>query len=553
MIVLRSFLILCIFSFQLYALDIDRENINVSYLGLPSHPMVYEKDRNYSVFYNSQYNQAEFQSLIEEHFHIQGLKRFSSNAAVNIDFKFYDIEVIETEVLSKNRRIKDDEGNTRVEYYYIPIIKYKTSANIVVKYATGKSKSYKYGSKNNKHTGEEMFSVSDTDNYFNSELYQVLYRLQADFIVSSSKDINIKLNKLHGYKVVKETDYLLILDSRLYPEYKDYKRHYLLIKRLFDQMTPFDSVEGMKQELQYVISFLELIPGNYTEDKKAHTKMRYASFYNLAKIYYYLEDLEKSIDYYEKVIENDYHEGQSKRNIKAIGKLKDLLSVNRVSSRHFPIQLDLPEVSYEDTSDEAQYQQPTQQSQQIEMDGSFIYLDADMQTIDGDAIEGKIEMSDAVADVIYELQSSIKINIKFLNDNDEIELKSIFTANIESIQLTDTKLQRINYLSQSEGSNSQVNVGKVGAGELISGLAVELFRSNKISLYVYNNEIILKKANVSSGKSTSSTAFSFAFKKKLGQYLSDCSSIQADIKSGKYKNTIEGLTQAVSDYSVCGD
>ena len=56
--------------------------------------------------------------------------------------------------------------------------------------------------------------------------------------------------------------------------------------------------------------------------------------------------------------------------------------------------------------------------------------------------------------------------------------------------------------------------------------------------------------NEALGQSTSSVAFSFAFKKKLGKFFADCTNMQADIKSSAYKNNAESLMQAVKDYST---
>lgn len=531
------FLSLCIVSFGSYALDLDRETIHVSYLGLPTHPIVNSSDRNYSVYYNSPYKSNEFQRSIEDYFHIDGFTRLDSNAGIHLDFQFEDLKVTATEVISDERQVKDAKGKSYIEYYYIPVLSYDTSARVIVSYANGESNIHKFGSRNNKFEGPESYSTSEANIALTSNLYQIVYEMQNQFIVETAMNLKTLLNELHGYKAIDTTDYLLVLDSRNYPEYKDYKRYYQLTTRLFKQMTPFDSIDGIKTEIQPVLEFLKAIPEKYPSRKKAHIKMRYASYYNMAKIYYYLDELEKSIDYYEKVIENDYHEGQSKRNIKGIDKLKDLLAVNQVNTRHFNIQLQ-PESPQNDMPSQSQ-------------GSGYNYFDAEIQTIDNNSIEGKIELSHDVQDVVYELQNITVLNFKYLNNADEIDVKKIYTSTIDSIQLSDLKLQKINFTSQQQNSNEQVNTGQVEAGVLVSALAVELFHSSSIALYDFNGELILKKANEMTGTSTSSTAFSFAFKKKLGQYFSDCNNIQAEIKSGQYRNNTEGLINVVKAYSQC--
>ena len=541
--VLRALVLIsiCVLSFSSTALDLDREDFKVSYMQLPEQPIVNPINRNYSVYYNSAYKSHEFQSLIEDSFHINGFTRFDTNATIHLDFQFEDLKVVNTEVLEDERQVKGDDGKSYTEYFYIPVLTYTTSAQVFVNYANGESKVYKFGNKKNKFKGQEAYSTSEANIALTSELYQVVFEEQNRFILETTIAMQSKLNELHGYQTVDKSDYLLILDSRRYPEYKDYKRYYQLTTRLFKQMTPFESVEGIRSGIQPVLDFLMGIPEKYPEKKKAHVKMRYASYYNIAKIYYYLDEFEKAIDYYEKVIENDYHEGQSKRNIKDIDKLKDLLAVNQVNTRHLDIQLNPP----------PQINNSQNISQNPSLDSGFQYVDAEIQTIDNTLTEGKIELSADVQDVVDELQNITVFSFKFLNDSDEIDVKQVYTSTINSIQLSDINLKRINYNSQQQDSYEQVNTGEIEEGILISVLAQEMFSSDRIALYEFNRELVLVKAGEATGTSTSSTAFSFAFKKKLGQYLSDCDQMQSAIKLGQYKNNVEGLINAAKAYSQC--
>ncbi len=529
-----TFIYLLAFSLQSSALDLDRENISVSYLQLPTHPMVNIQDRTYSVLYNSAYFEQEFQDIIESNFHIEGFQRLYSNATLLVDFQFDEIEVLSTEVLENSRRVKDTDGKSHLEYYYIPVLQYKTYAKVYVSYANGESKTYKFGSRSQKYTGAEKYSTSEANRALSNDLHQIIHDLFSQFVIDTVRDVDSNLSEKHGYRAIDTTDYLLILDSKRYPEYKDYKRYYSLTNRLFKQMSPFENLQPIKNEIQVVINFLERIPESYTSTKKDNVKMRYASYYNLAKIYYYLDDLDQAIYYYQKVIENDYHEGQSKRNIKAIEKLKDLFSVNQVNSRHFPIELE------------------QLASQQTPLQNQLQLLDAEIQIIDGELLEGKIELSSGGDNVLQQLSTQEVVVFKFLNDNDEIESKNLYSEFIEYIQLDNAKLQRISFISKPRNNNQNFSNNSSNK-QTISAFALELFASDKVSLFDADGELVLKKPNETLGQSTSSVAFSFAFKKKLGKFFADCTNMQADIKSSAYKNNAESLMQAVKDYSQCED
>lgn len=516
-------LILSTLSFQVLSLDLDQEKIKVAYINLPSEPMFNPQDRNYSTTFYSPYNQYELQSAIENHFHIEGFDVYPDNTNIRLDFKFQELIIKGTDIRTKKIEKKDSNGNIKVTYKYTPIITYRTSAKVLVSYASGTNKTYSFGNSNSTHNGVETSSRRSADSFISGNLQQIKNELNRKFITASVKSVKGKMNRLHGYQPVHTTDHLIIMDSKKYPEYNDYKKFQSEIVNIFNKMSPFKPLMNPNnaEKINRAITFLEKIPANYPKNKRSHKKMRYASFYNLAILNHYLENFDKASDYYQKVITNDYHEGQSKRNLKTVDRLKTLYSINKVTTSHFQIQ-----------------KANTGNNNQAQSSQNFIYLDADILTNNNQSTEGKIELADNVSDIIYELQSLASINFKHLNDADEVTVTTIDSSTIQSIQLEESKLQNIEYLAQKDSP-------------AVKGLALELFTSNKISLYHYNNEIILKKATEKLGQSTSATAYSFGFKKKLSQYLSTCQKMQADIKSGKYKNNIDSLTLAMGAYTQC--
>ncbi len=525
-----SIVLLSLFFTPAFALDLDKTTVNVAYLQLPSEPIKDPNNRNFSTTFDANYQPADTHRIIEEVFYIEGFQQFTDSANIHIDFQFGPFLVEGTEVITKQRESKDKDGNVKIHYSYQPVLKYSTSANIRVNYSNGESKTYKYGRRNNTYEGSTTKSLQSANNVFRANLSQLQNSLYNKFVRKSVNNINQKLNALHGYQPITKKDSFLILDSKKYPEYNDYKQVEKDLKITFDQMTPYEPLDAIRPALESMLVFFNGIPANYPKKKRAHKKMRYASYYNAAQIYYYLDDLENALIYYQKVIENDYHEGQSKRNIVQIKKLQDLFAANQVNSRHFAIDTEIHN---------------TENAQ------NFIYLDADIETKDGYNTEGKIELLDQAIDPIEALPFQDQINIKILNDNDEIELKTIAAEHIKSIQLSEHKLQSIDYVSYDTNMAQKVASGKTKQGIMVTVLAHQLYQTPKASLYSYQNEFIMKKADEELGTSTSSTAFSFGFKKKLGQYFDDCSSMQEKIKSGNYKNTLEGLTNAVNAYNDC--
>lgn len=67
-----------------------------------------------------------------------------------------------------------------------------------------------------------------------------------------------------------------------------------------------EPVTGFEAEIKEAISYFEFLPKKYTEDEKAHRKIRYSAYFNLAKIYSLLDNPAKSNEYCQKLIDNDY-------------------------------------------------------------------------------------------------------------------------------------------------------------------------------------------------------------------------------------------------------
>ncbi len=67
--------------------------------------------------------------------------------------------------------------------------------------------------------------------------------------------------------------------------------------------------------------------------------MRYASYYNKAKLYLYLDDPDAAIQEAEGLIKNDYDVKDGKKIIETAKKLKELFNKKKVNTRHFSFDL----------------------------------------------------------------------------------------------------------------------------------------------------------------------------------------------------------------------
>jgi hypothetical protein len=104
-------------------------------------------------------------------------------------------------------------------------------------------------------------------------------------------------------------------------------------------MNANSSTEKIKEQLKPVIDYFESLKTRYSGSGKHDRKIRYASYFNLAVLYYYLDDPQAMIKEARGLILNDYDTRDGK-NLEATAVwLKNLFQTNNITSRHFVIDI----------------------------------------------------------------------------------------------------------------------------------------------------------------------------------------------------------------------
>ena len=115
----------------------------------------------------------------------------------------------------------------------------------------------------------------------------------------------------------------------------DIERRGLNTKQAMFQMNAEEPLDDVKKSLGPVIKYYESIKKKYSSNSKADRKMRYASYFNLAKIYYYLDEPDAAMREAGELSMNEYDEKDGKRLEAMATELKTILKLNKFHSRHF--------------------------------------------------------------------------------------------------------------------------------------------------------------------------------------------------------------------------
>ena len=104
-------------------------------------------------------------------------------------------------------------------------------------------------------------------------------------------------------------------------------------------MNPSDPIDGIREEVKPAIAYFEKIRKVYNSSKKGDRKLRYATHYLLAKLYYYLDDPDNQAREASDLILNDYDARDGRGLEEGAGILKEQLRLNKRNTRHFPLDI----------------------------------------------------------------------------------------------------------------------------------------------------------------------------------------------------------------------
>lgn len=361
--------------------DLDRFNFNVAYQKLPKMFVEFDK-RTYDASattlgtFSNFYNPESITSLIA----ITGWKKSSENPTVKTILSFDDFSFIKNEVQTRKVENKDKDGKvTSTSYYYSVKSWYNCKGSYIVdgptlpKVVKDEKKDPKKEEKKeekpvNKFLSNTVANTTPTLDtiknsaktnskviYLNTTLEDVTpeknssgeairdFNLNSqlikdnklkEFVNNSIGYVNNELNQYYGFPEYKTSDYLWILDSKDHPEYKDQQEAIEAVKVLFKTMKGNESLSTLETNLSPLIEYFNSLKKKYKEDDKRSRKMRYSAFFNLAKIYYYLDMPDKCIEEANGLIANDYDKSDGESLIKDANALKELFAKTKFNSRH---------------------------------------------------------------------------------------------------------------------------------------------------------------------------------------------------------------------------
>lgn len=323
--------------------DLDRFGFLVTYRELPAKPIGLDY-KTYSV----KTELGKYISSVFTYSNIVNQLQFGgfTNVLENGDLTFYfnceDIAILRTEVKNRVEETKDKDGKitSRKTLYWFEIeynlyAKYelldnkKGGISIVSKVLDTRENKYVYKS-------SETESYQSAKDAFQLNRDNIIKNIVVEKVNGYFQEINSHLTSQYGYLEYTTQAILWVIGSKKHQEFEKFNEVATNVKNAFKKMNASDPIDAIKDELQPSIDYFKGIIERYNSSEKGDKKIRYAAYYNLATIYFYLDNMDECIKYANLLISNDYDTRDGKNLIKEAELQKTLFEKNNINTRHFP-------------------------------------------------------------------------------------------------------------------------------------------------------------------------------------------------------------------------
>lgn len=190
------------------------------------------------------------------------------------------------------------------------------------------SQSYKVEGSKSKSAREALNSYT---NKANDAYSSQLENYQADVISRA----NYGLNETYGYNRKRDYARFKELDSRKHPENDMFENATDALKEILGKKRFNKSNLEVATALEPILVYFESIKDKYGKDEKHEKRLKAAAMYNMAQVYYYLDQPDKTIAIGNEFLRWGHEERDGEKFIEKGEELKHLLEFHQVDGRYF--------------------------------------------------------------------------------------------------------------------------------------------------------------------------------------------------------------------------
>lgn len=528
------------------AQKIKDQRFNTQYIQLPSSPL----DPSFTTYKvtiagptSAVEDLGSTEAKVAKGMNLDGFKRVDDGPAhftIALRIGSFRVEGRKDNKRTEKRKGKDDK--TYTVHHYSRSISYSQPFSYRIYDYTGKvleEKILKSRTDIGKWKSREYTKYSDLSKYMADNYSSIVYEIQKNFLTGRLNDAKKRIRFKYDFqKKTNGVDKLYVLGKKA-DQAEGFVEAYETVKTAFAKMKATEPLGSLKEEVTSALTFWKNARDQYSPTNKKEKKAHYACLYNLAKVYYWLDDVKAATAATEAMQAMDYKDGQADRFMKDIKTLKRLLEVNGLSSRHLdrqvenavppPTAKELEEIAEAEEAESAlvQYQGQWTSTEGNTLDGTF-YLD----------LEQNKELSFGQNSNIY---------FRCASREEPLYIKLGETA---SFSFDNRTFEVLNY---TPGNNGNTEAGRHLLEIIYTSDRVRVLKHYPFdaSSEEVESEYAYHKPQEEAPVSTLSTGF-LIFKKGLANYFSDCTDLTDLIAEGEFSNDKKGILKAARIYGeVC--
>jgi hypothetical protein len=287
----------------------------------------------------------------EESVVIDGWKKLPRHGHLSVKVNLDDLLPEAITVKERIQETKDKTGKVvGIKTFYYQEVTYSFAAKaIVTDYKGAHVTEHELASRANKKTyrSPEFSNREIATGYFMLNAVKVTNDLYRNCVNQSLNSLSDQISYNFGFGTATVRDFMWIIDSRKHPEYNAHRKAFLEFNNVifsFDANTP---IADARARLKPMIDYFEKIKRTYTSNSKHDRKIRYASFYNLAVLYYYLDDPQMMMKEASGLVLNDFDAKDGTVFEQTALRLKNQFLTSNYNTRHFTIDTTLFRGPYE--------------------------------------------------------------------------------------------------------------------------------------------------------------------------------------------------------------
>ena len=339
-----NFLLLFIIPLVLTAqkkVDLDRFHFTVQYRALPQMRL----DSTYRTYNVVVEGTKAMQTYLQEMgpektVVLEGWKKLQQDGHIAIKVKLEDLLPESVSIKERLENTKDRNGAITTKIYYHEEVQYSFAATATITDYKGQhimdeeltARNYKQV-----YNSPEFAIKKLAEGYFLINALTVNRDLYRNCVNSAMHYLSERITENFGFREVTSNDYMYIIGSRKHPEYEDNRHAMQQLQEVLFSMNAGTPINGAREKLKPVIDYFEKIKINYSTTSKHDRKIRYSSYFNLAILYYYLDDPQAMMKEANGLALNDYETKDAKGFEQTATWLKNQFQQANIYTRHFSI------------------------------------------------------------------------------------------------------------------------------------------------------------------------------------------------------------------------